>query len=118
MGSFSFPKRERLLKRRDFIQLSRKGNIHQTAHFKIVFMENGLGMTRLGITVGKRVGSAVRRNRIKRLIREVFRQEKSRFPQGYDIVVTAKARGSDLHFWDIKKELSEFILDERFCSSS
>ncbi|MBW2028359.1 MAG: ribonuclease P protein component [Deltaproteobacteria bacterium] len=117
MGSFSFSKRERILRRRDFIRLYRKGSIYHTAHFKISFMENGLDVTRLGITVGRRVGNAVRRNRIKRLVREVFRLHKAGFPKGYDLIVTAKRGAADLGFRDVERELSEFLLDERLCSS-
>lgn len=45
---------------------------------------------RLGITVTKKVGHAVFRNRVKRWVREAFRQERERFPPGWDIVFVAK----------------------------
>jgi ribonuclease P protein component len=48
------------------------------------------GRTRLGITVARQVGNAVRRNRIKRLVREVFRQHRELFPERADLVVIAK----------------------------
>ena len=46
--------------------------------------------TRLGVTVTRKVGRAHQRNRIKRLAREVFRQERSHLPAGYDMVLVAK----------------------------
>lgn len=46
--------------------------------------------TRLGVTVTRKVGPAHQRNRIKRLVREVFRQERSHLPSGYDMVWVAK----------------------------
>jgi ribonuclease P protein component len=46
--------------------------------------------TRLGVTVTRKVGRAHQRNRIKRLVREVFRQERAHLPPGYDMVLVAK----------------------------
>lgn len=46
--------------------------------------------TRLGVTVTRKVGRAHQRNRIKRLAREVFRQERAHLPPGYDMVLVAK----------------------------
>ncbi|RLF56440.1 MAG: ribonuclease P protein component [Thermoplasmata archaeon] len=67
--------------------------------------ENGLGITRLGITATKRTGCAAKRNRIKRLVREYFRLNKARFPQGYDVVIAAKKDANKLDFWDLQREL-------------
>ncbi|MFH0845600.1 MAG: ribonuclease P protein component, partial [Pseudomonadota bacterium] len=94
--------------------LNRIGNRYQTAHFTALFHQNRLGITRLGITVNKKIGNAVQRNKIKRLIREFFRLHESYFPRGYDMVFVAKHGASDLDFWEIKEELGEFILDKKF----
>lgn len=53
-------------------------------------VEGQRALGRLGITVSKRVGSAVTRNRIKRLVREFVRHNKSWLPEGHDVVVIAK----------------------------
>ena len=50
---------------------------------------------RLGITIPKRVGNAPRRNRWKRLIREVFRRHRGELPVGWDLVVRPK-KGAEL----------------------
>lgn len=49
--------------------------------------ENGLDRPRLGLSVSRKVGSAVVRNRWKRLLREAFRLEKEHLPKGVDLVV-------------------------------
>lgn len=51
---------------------------------------NGLSESRLGLSVGRRVGNAVKRNRVKRLLRESFRLTRHRWPSGYDWVVVVK----------------------------
>jgi len=112
MGSLRFPKNERLLKRGDFVNLNRSGSRHYTDHFIVIHRKNGLGFTRLGVTVGKKVGKAVKRNRIKRLIREFFRHNKSDLIQGYDIAVIVKRDASHLDIEKIKDELGSVTFNK------
>jgi len=57
----------------------------------IVFgLPNQTGMTRLGLSVGRRVGGAVTRNRVKRLLREAFRLDQADLPLGLDLVISVK----------------------------
>ena len=53
-------------------------------------LPNSLGHPRLGMSVSRKVGTAVRRNRIRRLIRESFRLLQHDLPQGYDLVVVVR----------------------------
>jgi len=112
MALFSFRKTERLLNRADFVNVNRSGERHQTDHFIVIFKRNGLGAKRLGITVSKKTGSAIKRNRVKRLIREFFRLNKSDFPQGYDVVIVAKKDASYCDLAKVKEELGEIIFDK------
>lgn len=73
---------------------------------------NGLGITRLGITASKRTGNAVKRNRIKRLVREFFRLNKERLPQGVDILIAAKNGAADLDFLSTQEELGAILFDQ------
>ncbi|MSR68776.1 MAG: ribonuclease P protein component [Phycisphaerales bacterium] len=52
---------------------------------------NEVARPRLGLSIGSRVGNAVRRNRVKRLVREAFRLTYSQLPRGVDLVVSARA---------------------------
>ena len=53
---------------------------------------NRLGINRVGITTGKKLGHAVVRNRVRRRLREVYRLHEDKFTSGWDIVVVARSR--------------------------
>jgi ribonuclease P protein component len=109
MPAFAFSKIERVLDRKDFVNLNRSGRRHRTQHFTVFVAKNGLSRTRLGITVSKKVGGAVTRNRLKRFVREVFRLHKGLFPAGCDIVVSARESAGKLDFRKVKEELLELV---------
>jgi ribonuclease P protein component len=111
-GLNAFPKEERIRRRADFLKILRGGKKSQADHFWVSFRPNLLSYCRLGITVGKRVGPAVVRNRLKRRIREFFRQNKILFPEATDCVVAAKEGAGRLNFWQMANELKG-VLKER-----
>ncbi len=103
MESEGFPQRLRLRRRRDFLRVQRSGAKHHTRFFLVFVAPSALRPrgstpvaasdlpgTRLGITVTRKVGKAVKRNRIKRLVREAFRRERNALPAGLDMVWVAK----------------------------
>ena len=112
MDSFSFRKTQRILKRKDFVNLNRSGKRFHTKHFSVTVKRSGLGTNRLGITASKKTGNAVLRNRIKRLVREFFRLNKSRFPQEVDILVAAKKGAAALDYWEVRDELGAILFRE------
>lgn len=56
----------------------------------LILRKNNKDVRRLGLVVGRKVGGAVSRNRIKRLIREFFRLNKEKIPESSDLIVLAK----------------------------
>jgi ribonuclease P protein component len=68
---------------------------------------NDLGRTRLGLSVSKRVGNSVRRNYVKRLMREVFRRLRADVPTGYDIVIVPLPGEYSLE--DVRRRLSSLV---------
>ncbi len=59
---------------------------------------NHTGKNRVGITVGKKLGHAVVRNRVRRRLREVYRLNEEKFQPGWDIVVVARTRAVTADF--------------------
>lgn len=74
MGSQSFGKARRLRRRAEFQRVFDSGRRAHGRYLSIVAAPNQTGMSRLGIVASKKLGNAVRRNRAKRLIREIFRR--------------------------------------------
>jgi ribonuclease P protein component len=86
----TFTKDDRLLKRSDFLRLYKSGKRVQNRYFIVYLGKNDLKRCRLGLTVTRKVGNAVARNRIKRLAREYFRQNRHIFKDHWDISLIAK----------------------------
>jgi len=87
---FSFTKADRILKRSEFIALSTHGRRIQNNDFIAYFLPAQHNRSRLGVTVTKKVGQAVERNRIKRLVREYFRLNRHALSGKWDINIIAK----------------------------
>lgn len=95
VAGFTFNKGSRILKRRQFLALSRReprAELVLTAgSFLVIGRKNGLSRNRLGVTVTKKVAPrAVARNRLKRQVREFFRLNRSTWPQGLDLLFIAR----------------------------
>ncbi len=100
------------MKRSDFVNLNRSGKRLETKHFVVLLKPNQVGITRLGVTVSKKVGNSVIRNRVKRIVREFFRLNKHLLPQGHDMVIIARPGAARLDFWKVKEELGEVLFNK------
>lgn len=92
----TFTKADRLRKRPEFVHLSKTGRRVNDAHFIVLFAPGHHQRSRLGVTVTKRVGNAVTRNRIKRLSREFFRLKEDTVGKHLDINIIAKKAATGL----------------------
>lgn len=80
----------RLRRNSDFHQVRRSGKHYASPLVVLAFVRNGLPYSRVGFVVNKRLGNAVKRNQIKRRMREVVRQKYEHIQSGLDIVFIAR----------------------------
>lgn len=102
----SFPKSARVRKRPEFLRVQSRGRRVHTEHFTLIVLDRGDGEPpRLGLTTARKVGTAVVRNRARRVVREVFRLHRERFPRGHDVVVIVKDSAPFFTFVSVRDEL-------------
>ncbi len=105
VARYTFRRKDRIPEGKDFVRTVRSRPAARTAHLRVHARPNGLGHSRLGISVGRRFGNAVLRNRLKRLAREAFRTSEEVRGAGLDIVVVAQ----DARVFDRPGEMLEAL---------
>ncbi len=99
-----FPRETTIRSRADYLKVQNTGKRTRGRNLIILFIDNGLPITRFGITVSRKTGNAVTRNRIKRRLREIQRQNRSRFVSGKDMVVIATRQAPGASYAELERE--------------
>jgi ribonuclease P protein component len=127
-SDLSFGPERRVKRRREFLQIQGSGRKYRSPHFLLIAVateklstetsrsertaEEGqsLAESRLGVTITTKVHKrAVRRNKLRRRIREIFRHQRLSFRSAYDLVVIALTGSTDLEFPQIEEELCSLL---------
>ena len=103
----TFAKADRLRKRREFLEVQHEGRKIHSRDLLILVCSRADTSQRVGITVSAKVGRAVQRNRVKRVLREVWRRHRCIFPRGLDVVLIAKRSAVDVTLADLTLQFQD-----------
>ena len=109
--SANLPPAQRLRKTRQFEPVYRARNVLVGQYVVIYVLPNEGEYSRLGVSVSRKVGNAVRRNRIKRIFREAFRLSKNEMLSGLDIIMIPRRGKSDWPMKEVKAELVRLLAE-------
>ncbi|HBI38477.1 MAG: ribonuclease P protein component [Spirochaetes bacterium GWF1_31_7] len=107
--SFTFEKFERIRTKKDFDTVFQKGFFFKKSFcFTVVYMLNNLDYSRIGIIVKKKHGCSVKRNYERRVLKELFRTNKPKLKNNYDLIFIIK----NLSSYNQKKYDFEFVINK------
>lgn len=111
---FGLPRSARLTRATEFRRVYGRGQRARGRWLVVVALRRRAPGHRLGVAVSKEHGRAVRRNKIKRILREAFRLERPELPGAFDVVLIPRTHAGRYPLDDIRRELAELLrqLDE------
>ena len=105
-----FTRADRLLQSGEFQHVTRHGQrAASTAYVVLIVSDGASERPRLGLTVSRKVGNAIVRNRVKRRIREWFRLERGQLATGTEVVVIARRAASRVSFVEGSRVLTGLL---------
>lgn len=104
-----FPRAYRLLHRAEYDAVYSEGRRRTSREFTIFLRPNELPITRFGWSIKKALGNAVRRNRIRRRLREILRLHREEIAKGWDIVIHPRSSVATAEFVVVTQELMKLL---------
>jgi len=117
LSRYKLPKTALLRKGREFDKVYRQGKRCHGKGFSLIFSPNELGFNRLGISIHRKLKGAVKRNRIKRIIRESFRLERVLYPECMDIVFAVRPDFTLTSPAGISSSIAHLLKDDKLVKS-
>ncbi|MBF8376659.1 ribonuclease P protein component [Alicyclobacillus mali] len=100
----------RLKDSRDFRRVFRKGKSFASGRLVLYYCDNRVARVRVGFSISRKVGKAVVRNRLKRLLRAIFQRRLDElWDRPVDIVVVCRVSAADADFHDLEREVERLL---------
>lgn len=96
-------------KNAEYRKIYNRGKSVAGRHMVLYYLANNLEICRFGFTVSRKIGKAVKRNRIRRLFREACRLNLEQFPKGFDYVLLARRDIVGLNYWQVEESLLKLL---------
>ncbi|MFH1283859.1 MAG: ribonuclease P protein component [bacterium] len=114
MKKYSFKRKERLRKTQEFKRVIGRGRLLFGKYITMQFVENNFSYSRWAVIIGKHIGNAVCRNRLKRRIKEIIRLNKNNAGKNFDVIFICKKGMEKFSYeeltkiiWDLIKKIPE-----------
>jgi ribonuclease P protein component len=104
-----FPSKVRIVRSSDYRAIYKVGRKIHSRRFILFVRNNDIGLPRLGLTVSRKVGGSVVRNRLKRLFREIFRRSFGEIPNQLDIVINVKSCCVGAGYNELRTEFLDIV---------
>ncbi len=99
----------RLRKRRDFNYVYKKGKSVANQYLVLVYRRSGLYITRVGFSVSKKFGNSVKRNRIRRQLKEIYRKRIPYVKEGFDLIFVVRKNARDVEFSKLEEAVDNLL---------
>lgn len=116
-------KTEAIKLNKEFKSLYYRGGCFVSKRIVIYLRKNKFNkdINRLGLTVSKKIGNAVMRNKVRRRLKEIYRLNEDRLLSGYDLVIVARSTAADASYFELDKDMTYLfrksgILSEKIVS--
>jgi len=110
--------KERIRKRSEFNQVFRSARRIETSEIRIYCSENKMEISRFAVVTSRKLGNAVIRNRIKRILKEIYRRNRKCFGKGMDWIFIPKKTWDKIDYFHSKRMILDAISgikrDKRF----
>ena len=99
-----FGRAQKIKRKGEISQLLKEGQRWEHGSFVLIYRPNGLCHDRLGVLVSRKIGNAVKRNKVKRVFREVYRCNIRQTPPFFDILIKPWSRQKTDFRWDFNEQ--------------
>lgn len=102
-------KKYRLRNNKDFQFTYRRGTSISNHLLVLIYRKTGKNNNRVGFSVSRKYGKAVHRNKIKRRLKEIYREQMDRLIEGYDMIFIVRKNARDADYWKLREWMQNLL---------